>query len=76
MSSHRTPKFAPLVPFVALSTFAPQLSAATFTTNTTINEGDTTYDGQDIIVSNATVIINDLDSFNSPLTNSAALTHP
>ena len=62
--------------FAALPTFNPQLSAAVFTTNITINEGDTTYDRQDIIVSNATVTINGAHSFNSILlTNSAVLTH-
>src|SRR5437879_4813538 len=60
------------MPFIS-----PQpLTAATFTASTTINEGDATFDGQDIIVSNATVTINGAHSFNSLLlTNNAVLTH-
>ncbi len=54
----------------------PQLSAATFTNNITITETNTTYEGQDIVISGATVTIDGPHSFNSiRLTNNAALTH-
>ncbi|MGD0411650.1 MAG: hypothetical protein ABSC18_08075 [Verrucomicrobiota bacterium] len=52
------------------------LGAATFTTNTTINSGDTTYDGQDIVVSGCTLTVNGPHSFNSLQVISAGiLTH-
>src|SRR5262245_55022870 len=37
----------------------------TFTTNTTINDGDFTFDGQDITVQGCTVTINGAHTFNS-----------
>ena len=43
--------------------FAPLSRAVTFTGNITISEGDTTYDGQDIIVDGATATINGAHSF-------------
>jgi hypothetical protein len=57
-----------LVAFVlwlAMVGFAPVSRAVTFTSNVTISEGDTTYDGQDIIVDGATATINGAHSFNS-----------
>ena len=44
--------------WLAVVCFAPVSRAVTFTGNVTISEGDTTYDGQDIIVNGATVTIN------------------
>ena len=59
-----------------LSTFNSQLSAATFTNNVTLTETNNTYDGQDIVISGATVTIDGPHSFNSLLlTNGAVLTH-
>ena len=56
--------------------FAPLARAVTFTGNVTISEGDTTYDGQDIIVDGATATINGAHSFTSlSLINGAVLTH-
>jgi hypothetical protein len=50
------------------------LHAAEFTTPTTISETDTTYDGQDIVISGTTVAIDGAHSFNSLLlTNNAAI---
>jgi hypothetical protein len=68
--------------FLAVFILALLLGAArsqgiTFTTNTTIIEGDITYNGQDVIVDGATVTINGAHSFNSVLlTNNAVLAHP
>jgi hypothetical protein len=41
--------------FVSFACFAVPASAATFTTNALITEADTSYDGQDIVVSGATL---------------------
>lgn len=50
--------------------------AATFTTNTTVTVGETTYDGQDIIVSNCTLTVNGPHAFASlRLTGNAVATH-
>ena len=47
-----------------------------FSSNVTISEGDTTYDGHDILIAGATVTINGPHSFNSlHLISSAVLTH-
>ena len=55
---------------------SPLLLAATFTTAVTISEGDTTYDGQDIVVNGATLTGNGAHRFASLLlTNGAVLTH-
>ena len=51
--------------WLAVVGFAPLARAVTFTTNVTISEGDTTYDGQDIIVDGATATINGAHSFTS-----------
>lgn len=51
-------------------------SAITFTSNTAIGVGNTTYDGQEIIVSGCTLTVDGPHSFASLLlTNGAALTH-
>jgi hypothetical protein len=62
--------------FTQLSTFNPQpLHAATFTTNALITEADTSFDGQDIVVSGATLTVDGRHPFNSLLlTNGAVLT--
>ncbi len=70
---------APLLLFVVftqLSTFNPQpLQAATFTTNALIAETDTSFDGQDVMVSGATLTVDGWHCFNSLLlTNGAVLT--
>ena len=55
---------------------APLARAVTFTSNVTIAEGDTTYDGQDIIVDGATPTINGTHGYTSlSLINGAVLTH-
>ena len=62
--------------WLAVIGFAPFSRAVTFTGNVTIAEGDTTYDGQDIIVDGATATINGAHSFTSlSLINGAVLTH-
>jgi hypothetical protein len=60
-----------------LSTFNPQpLHAATFTANALITETDTSFDGQDIVVSGATLTVDGRHYFNFLLlTNDAVLTH-
>jgi hypothetical protein len=68
----------PLVVILILLILSSSAPAATvvFTTNVTLTESDTTYDGQDIIVINATVSIDGSHAFNSLLlTNNAVLTH-
>ena len=50
---------------VLLASTPSLLRAATFTINTTINSGDTTYDAQDIVVSGCTLTVNGPHSFNS-----------
>ena len=42
----------------------PQLSPATFTTNALITEADTSFDGQDIVVSGAMLTVDRRHSFN------------
>ena len=49
--------------WLAVVCFPPPAEAVTFTGNVTIAEGDTTYDGQDIIVDGATATINGAHSF-------------
>ena len=62
--------------WLAVVCFAPLSHAVTFTSNVTISEGDTTYDGQDIIMDGATATINGAHSFTSlSLINGAVLTH-
>ena len=62
---------------MALPTFAPQLSAAVFTTNLTLSETNFTYDGQDIVIQGATVTIDGPHAFHSLfLTNGAMLLIP
>ena len=62
--------------WLAVVGFAPLARAVTFTSNVTISEGDTTYDGQDIIVDGAAATINGAHSFTSlSLINGAVLTH-
>ena len=60
-----------------LLALAPSLlRAATFTTDTIIGVGDTTYDGQDIVVSGCTLTVNGPHSFNSlQLISGGILTH-
>jgi hypothetical protein len=54
----------------------PSVHAATFTTNALITEADAAFDGQDIVVSGATLTVDGRHSFNSMLlTNGAVLTH-
>jgi hypothetical protein len=54
--------------------FSPH--AATFTTNALITEADTAFDGQEIVVSGATLTVDGRHYFNSLiLTNGAVLTH-
>jgi len=50
---------------VAASYVAVAAGAVTFSSNTTINEGDTTYDGQAIVASNCTLTVNGTHSFAS-----------
>lgn len=55
---------------------AQSLAAVTITSNTTITEGDTTYDGEDLIVKGATVAIDGPHSFSSiQVVNGGVLTH-
>ena len=60
-----------------LLALAPLLArAVTFTTDTTINAGDATYDAQDIVVSGCTLTVNGPHSFNSlQIVSSGILTH-
>ena len=52
------------------------LGAATITTNLTLSEANLTYEGQDIVVSGATLTLDGPHAFNSLfLTNGAVLTH-
>ena len=60
----------------ALALLTTAAHAAVFTTNATINIGDTTYDGQDIVVSNCTLTVNGPHSFTSLLvTSNGVVTH-
>ena len=64
--------------FAAFSFFNPRLGAATttFTTSALISETNTAYNGQDIVVSGATLTVDGPHAFNSLLlTNGAVLTH-
>jgi hypothetical protein len=60
-----------------LLALAPMLlRAATFSADTIIGVGDTTYDGQDIVVSGCTLTVNGPHSFNSlQVISSGILTH-
>ena len=61
--------------WLAVIGFAPLARAVTFTSNVTISGGDTTYDGQDIIVDGATATIIGARSFISlALTTGAVFT--
>src|SRR5262245_8882276 len=69
-------KPASLVLLLASCLVAHPSAAAVFTSDTTIDENDATYDGEDIVISDATVVIDGLHTFNSLLlTNNAVLTH-
>src|SRR5208283_1707208 len=60
----------------ALALLTTAAHAAVFTTNATINIGDTTYDGQDVVVSNCTLTVNGPHSFTSLLvTSNGVITH-
>ena len=62
--------------WLAVVGVAPLARAVTFTSNVTISEGVTTYDGQDIVVDGATATINGAHNFTSiSLTNGAVPTH-
>ena len=64
--------------FIALTLAMPLAGgkAATFTSNAIITNGDTTYDGQPMVVSNCTLTVNGPHSFASLLlTSNAVLTH-
>jgi hypothetical protein len=51
-------------------------SVATFTTNALITEADTSFDGQDMVVSGATLTVDGRHAFNSLLlTNGAVRNH-
>ena len=50
---------------LSLLLFAQAASAITFTQNTTISATDTTYDGQDVVISGATVTIDGAHTFNT-----------
>ena len=61
---------------LVLFLLTPSARAATFTTNALITEADSSFDGQDIVVSGATLTVDGRHSFNSLLlTNGAVLTH-
>ena len=70
----KTQKLIAIAAILAAQTTA--VPATVFTTNITIVAGDSTYDGQDIVVSNCTLTVNGPHSFASLLlTNGAVLTH-
>lgn len=51
-------------------------NAVTFTTDTLIDSGDSTYDGQDIVVDGCILTVNSEHSFNSlTVTNGGIVTH-
>jgi hypothetical protein len=65
-----------LLPVLALTMSLTGSKAITFTSDTTIGAGDTTYDGQEIVVSNCTLTVDGGHSFTSLwLADSAVLTH-
>ena len=67
-----------LVGLLALGLCTWEAGAATYTfvSDTSIAVGNTTYDGQDIVVSNCTLTVDGAHPFNSlRLTNTAVLTH-
>ena len=71
-----------LLPALALTLFLTSAKAITFTTDTIIGAGDTTYDGQDITVSGCTLTVDGAHAFaslavstNSTLTHSPATTN-
>ena len=56
--------------------FEVPASAAVFTNNLTLSETNAAYDGQDIVISGATLTVDGPHAFNSlPLTHGAVLTH-
>ncbi len=60
----------------ALALHNTATQAVVFTSHTAIGVGNTTYDGQEIVVSNCTITINGPHSFASLLvTNGGAITH-
>jgi len=62
--------------FAALFAFVVTASAVVFTTDTTINPANTNYDGQDIVVSNATLTVDGPHTFASLLiASNSVLTH-
>ena len=73
----RSRRLAVLCVFSVVSvSAAPSARAVTFTADTLIAAGDTTYDGQDITVSGCTVTINGAHSFTSLLvTTNGVVTH-
>ena len=65
-----------LVGSLAVALLVGEVRAATLTNDTLLAIGNTTYDGQDIVLSNCTLTVNGPHSFNSlRLTNNAVLTH-
>ena len=62
--------------WLAVVGFAPLSRAVTFTSNVTISEGDTTYDGRDIILDGATATIDGGQNVTSlSFIHGAVLTH-
>src|SRR5262245_2659549 len=63
--------------WLAISSLAvSHASAVTFTNNTIILSDNTNYDGQDIIVDNCSLLVDEVHSFSSILiTNGGTLTH-
>ena len=71
MKSTRT-----LLTSLALTLSLTGAKAITFTTDTTIGAGDTTYDGQDIVVSNCTLTVNGPHNFSDfQVISNGAVTH-
>src|SRR5271156_6794950 len=60
---------------VALLLARSAASGAFFATNTTINAGETSYDGQDIIVFDCTLTVNGQHTFSDVLLIGGTLTH-
>jgi hypothetical protein len=64
------------VAIVALTLVQTVANAVTFTANTTIGAGDSTYENQDVVVSGCTLTVDGSHSFASvSLTGGAVLTH-
>ena len=69
-------RFAALSLALGLVLSAPSALAITFTSDTLMDDGDVTYDGQDIIVDGCTVTINGAHLFSSlSIVNSGVVTH-